>query len=197
MLERAPAREEPSPAEAQPVQLAAAFADRVRDAVAEGSGQVAAAQLLATELEHVLSPEWDLAGVKVLPDGDGLPLFEVLLTDSGQWMRQDDLPASFHGFPIRAAFAGKTTPLVSPRGPVARGLRREMWDDLAKAALREAASQKAAEYAERMPEPCPGCDGCGRIHPLSAIVCATCGGSGRAIDKMVVRPDGSVHSVLR
>lgn len=201
MLERAPAKEtmEASVVESWPVQVPTDdLAERVAGAVADGlrqaeSPRADSAHLLAAELVNVLSPEWDLAGVSVLRDADGLPLFEVLLTDSGQWMRQENLPTNFHGFPVVAVIVSKTAAPIGPSlGPYLVP-RREMWDDLIYAALLEA---DQPESAQRL-DPCPGCDGGGRVHELSAIICATCGGSGRASDKMAQRSDGSIYSAPR
>lgn len=110
-------------------------------------------------------------------------------------MRHEDLPSNFHGFPVRPLFIGKTYEALAmtPLGRRDRPPAREMWADLAAASLREADQREAAQRSD----PCPGCDGCGRVHELSAIICATCGGSGRASDKMVQRRDGSIHSTPR
>ena len=58
---------------------------------------------------------------------------------------------------------------------VEMGLPPEMCE-VAEDSLREADEREAAARLDT----CPGCDGCGRVHELSAILCATCGGSGRA-----------------
>lgn len=100
---------ETPPLESQPLRAGSALADRVQEAVLSGLGQAAAAELerLAGELANLLSPEWDLADVVVSEDDYG-PCFLVILTDSGQWMRYEDLPATFHGIRVWPLFASKT-----------------------------------------------------------------------------------------